>query len=63
MAFFAGTPAIKVGPGDSERSHRPDEFVTVAELEAGAAFYGRLLDELAGAERQREVRPAVEVEA
>ena len=46
MAFFAGTPAIKVGPGESERSHRPDEFVTVAELLAGASFYERLLAEL-----------------
>lgn len=47
MTFFAGTPAIKVGPGESERSHRPDEFVTVAELLAGASFYERLLAELA----------------
>ena len=46
MTFFAGTPAIKVGPGESERSHRPDEFVTVAELLAGASFYERLLEEL-----------------
>lgn len=47
MTLFAGTPAVKVGPGDSRRSHRADEFVTVAELEAGAAFYERLLAELA----------------
>ena len=47
MTFFAGRQAIKVGPGESARSHRPDEFVTVDELAAGAAFYGRLLEELA----------------
>lgn len=46
MAFFRDVPAIKVGPGESSRSHRPDEFVTVAELEEGAAFYDRLLREL-----------------
>ena len=47
MAFFREVPAIKVGPGESARSHRPDEFVTVDELLAGAAFYERLLHELA----------------
>jgi acetylornithine deacetylase len=61
MAFFAGTPAVKVGPGESERSHRPDEFVTVGELEAGAEFYRRLLEELATARLASE-RPAIEVE-
>lgn len=28
-------PAVKMGPGDSARSHAPDEYITVAELEAG----------------------------
>jgi acetylornithine deacetylase len=52
MSLFAGTPAIKVGPGDSARSHRPDEYVTVAELAEGAAFYGLLLAELAASARE-----------
>ena len=47
MTLFAGVPAIKVGPGDSARSHRPDEFVTAGELVDGAGFYERLLRELA----------------
>ncbi len=47
LVFFAGVPALKVGPGVSERSHRPDEFVHAGEIVEGAAFYGRLLDELA----------------
>lgn len=35
-------PGIKVGPGRSERSHTPDEFVLEAEVVAGARFYERL---------------------
>ena len=42
-AFFPGAPAIKVGPGRTERSHTADEFITVDELAAGAAFFGRLI--------------------
>lgn len=47
LTFFRGIPAIKVGPGQSERSHRPDEFVLEDEIVAGAEFYERLLLELA----------------
>ena len=31
--------AVKVGPGESERSHTADEFVKVSELMAGVRFY------------------------
>ena len=31
--------AIKMGPGESERSHRKDEFVTVEEIEKGTRTY------------------------
>jgi acetylornithine deacetylase len=41
-AFLGDVPAVKVGPGDTFRSHRPNEYVTLAELEAGAAFYAQL---------------------
>jgi acetylornithine deacetylase len=41
--FLAGVPAVKVGPGDTMRSHRPDEFLTRAELRAGVEFYKRLV--------------------
>lgn len=37
--FLKGIPAVKAGPGDSTRSHTPDEYLEVAELEAGVAFY------------------------
>jgi len=36
-------PTIKVGPGQTERSHTVDEFITVGELEAGVAFYAELI--------------------
>lgn len=38
-----GIPTLtEVGPGDPARIHRPDEFVTLAEVLQGAAFYVRL---------------------
>jgi acetylornithine deacetylase len=47
LTFFRGIPAVKVGPGQSERSHRPDEFVLEQEIADGAEFYEQLLRELA----------------
>ncbi len=43
LVFFAGIPGIKVGPGRSERSHTPDEFVFEDEVLEGARFYERLV--------------------
>lgn len=45
MVFLAGVPAVKIGPGESARSHTPDEFVTGEELAAGAAAYERIAQE------------------
>ncbi len=47
LTFFRDIPAVKVGPGQSERSHRPDEFVLEQEIVDGAEFYERLLIEIA----------------
>jgi acetylornithine deacetylase len=41
--FLDGIPTVKVGPGDSRRSHTPDEYLEVHELEAGVGFYERLM--------------------
>ena len=41
LVFLSGAPAIKCGPGESERSHTPDEFVLESEILAGARFYSR----------------------
>ncbi len=37
-------PALKMGPGDSARSHTADEFIYVQEIEEGIALYVRLLE-------------------
>ncbi len=39
MIYLAGIPTIKIGPGDSSRSHTPDEHVCSDELARGAAGY------------------------
>jgi acetylornithine deacetylase len=43
MALLQGVPAIKCGPGDTARSHTPDEYVLASEVEAGARFYAELV--------------------
>jgi acetylornithine deacetylase len=40
-AFLGDLPTVKIGPGDTHRSHRPNEFLTREELRAGTAFYLR----------------------
>ena len=47
-AYLAHLPAVKAGPGDTYRSHRPDEWLSKAELKAGAAFYEKLVLTYAG---------------
>ena len=39
-------PSIKVGPGDSARSHSADEFIYLHEIEAGIDTYTRLIEGL-----------------
>lgn len=39
-------PSIKVGPGDSARSHSADEFIYINEIEAGIATYVGLVEGL-----------------
>ena len=51
-SFLNGTPAVKCGPGRSERSHTPDEYVLEEEVLEGARFYTRLIG--AYAERRAE---------
>jgi acetylornithine deacetylase len=40
----AGIPAIVCGPGSIDVAHKPDEFITRAELAAGQQFLHRLLE-------------------
>ncbi len=39
-------PSLKLGPGDSTRSHTADEFIYVYEIEEGIDFYIKLLNEI-----------------
>jgi acetylornithine deacetylase len=39
-------PALKIGPGESARSHSADEFVYVEEIENGILKYIELLDQV-----------------
>lgn len=41
-AFLGEIPAVKMGPGDSRRSHCPDEYIECDEVVAGAAVYGQV---------------------
>lgn len=43
MALLGHVPAVKCGPGRTERSHTPGEFVTEEELLAGCSFYTSLV--------------------
>ncbi len=39
MALLQGVPAVKCGPGETARSHTPNEFLLTSELENGLHFY------------------------
>ena len=38
--------SLKLGPGDSTRSHSADEFIYLAEIEEGIAIYVELLEKV-----------------
>ncbi len=39
-------PSLKLGPGDSTRSHTADEYIFLAEIEEGIAIYIQLLEKI-----------------
>lgn len=39
-------PSLKLGPGDSTRSHTADEFIYLSEIEAGVRIYIELLEKV-----------------
>ena len=40
-------PALKMGPGQSSRSHTADEFVLLEEIAEGIAVYEKYIEKLA----------------
>ena len=51
MVWFSDVPAIKCGPGRTERSHTADEFVLESEIVDGYAFYAGLIRRFAEVSR------------
>ncbi|MCL4167890.1 UNVERIFIED_CONTAM: hypothetical protein GTU68_051165 [Idotea baltica] len=41
-------PSVKIGPGDSARSHTADEYIGIDEIEEGIALYIKLLSKILG---------------
>ena len=39
-------PSVKIGPGDSTRSHQADEYIYLKEIEEGIELYIKLLNEI-----------------
>jgi acetylornithine deacetylase len=39
-------PSLKLGPGDSTRSHTADEFIYLSEIEEGIQIYIELLNKV-----------------
>jgi acetylornithine deacetylase len=42
----AGLSVVVCGPGSIDQAHQPDEFITVAQFDAGIAFMRRLIERL-----------------
>ncbi|KAA3606677.1 MAG: M20/M25/M40 family metallo-hydrolase [Planctomycetota bacterium] len=47
MALLHQVPVVKCGPGNTSRSHTPNEYLDRHELQQGIAFYRQLLQRLA----------------
>lgn len=43
MSLLHNIPSLKVGPGESSRSHTADEYVAIDELAAGIEYYDKFL--------------------
>lgn len=46
MSLMYDLPSLKIGPGDSSRSHHADEFVRISEVVEGVGIYVELLKKL-----------------
>lgn len=46
MALMHGVPSLKMGPGESSRSHTADEFVMIKEINEALWLYPRLIENL-----------------
>lgn len=44
LVFFQGIPAVKIGPGETGRSHTVDEFVLESEILLGVQVYCKIIE-------------------
>ena len=56
---IAGIPAVICGPGSIDVAHKPNEFITNAQLTAGGEFLLRLLDWACNSAANRNLLPGV----
>jgi acetylornithine deacetylase len=45
-ALLAGVPTLKMGPGDTTRSHTANEYVLISEIRDGIEKFTAMLDGL-----------------
>lgn len=43
MSLMYDIPSLKIGPGDSSRSHRADEYIRISEIEEAIPLYEKLI--------------------
>ena len=48
MALMHGIDSLKIGPGESARSHTADEYIEIKEIEEAIRLYPRLIETAAG---------------
>ena len=46
QALISNVPCLKMGPGESSRSHTANEFIKLSEIREGMELYFKMLDEL-----------------
>jgi acetylornithine deacetylase len=46
QAFMIGFPSVKIGPGDTHRSHTANEYILESEIQQGIEIYKQLLTNL-----------------
>jgi len=46
MSLMHDFPSLKIGPGDSARSHRADEYILISELEQAPSIYRQIITHL-----------------
>ncbi len=46
MAVMHSFPSLKIGPGESSRSHTADEYIEISEIDTGIKTYIDILNNL-----------------